>query len=463
MGTKKSQNFRVKTKENIKNHKSKKLELSLPNKDTLYFMIAFAVIARLILTAFKSYEGDIAGYVNWGQDLFKSGPRGFYESHHVVYAPFYLYILWLGGAIQTQLSMSYDLCVYMVKLTSDIFDFFGAYLIYRIAKKHSKEGIGFFLAFAYTLNPGVFFNSSIWGQFDGPQATLQLLTIYILESGKKSLGLFAFAIAILTKPQSAILAPVVLMYFVKDIETWDLKSILASVKEFALGTLYSIGAYTVLVLPFYYQTKLYTNITAKFGSLIGRLVDFYLWMYSLYSVSVDDYPYATANAFNVWTLLGGQPIDDRTSFMSLMGLSLTYKTVGLILFTLCVVLSALYFYNGRKNPQVTYFASYFVILSGFFFATRMHERYLLPSIIFLTVSLIWNNKNIVTLILLSAAVTANHWYIYDLSFKKIFWIENYDGFAMIFAAVTGLVVLISIVYMVKSIKESSFSIKGLKE
>jgi Gpi18-like mannosyltransferase len=432
-----------KQNENIPFYKNK----TMPKKESVYVIVLLAILARVLLTAIDSYEGDIAGYYAWSLHLFEYGPSKFYETFHVVYAPFYLYVLWLSGGIEKMFSMNSDTAIYFIKLTASGFDFLGGYFIYLIAKKHNLNRLGFYLGILYSLNPGVFFNSSIWGQFDGLQATFLLITLYILETQKKRYGILAFTIAILTKPQSGILAPIILFYLFKDIESFDTKKIWHNTKEFLVGIAYSIVAYTVLILPFYYTTDLHKKLSTQFGSFIGRIGDFYMWMYTLYSKSVDDYPYATANAFNFWTLAGGQPIDDGTMFITVLGNSLTYKKTGLIIFTICCLFTAIYFYLGRNRPETPYFSSFFVILSGFFFATRMHERYLLPSIIFLTVSMIWYQKHIVTLVLVSLAVTFNHWYIYDLSFKKIYWIENFDPVAMRWAVVTFIAVIISLVYM----------------
>jgi len=101
-------------------------------------------------------------------------------------------------------------------------------------------------------------------------------------------------------------------------------------------------------------------------------------MPNLYLTSVEDYPYATANAFNLWTLLGGQPVKDSNIFFIL-----SYKTWGTILFLICIGIAFAYLLKKRKSDFAMYFASFFILSSAFTFITRMHERYLLPAIIFL--------------------------------------------------------------------------------
>jgi len=83
--------------------------------------------------------------------------------------------------------------------------------------------------------------------------------------------------------------------------------------------------------------------------------------------------------------------------------------------------------------------------------TKMHERYLLPAIIFLTISVLWNKWMAIPLAVLSVCVTANHWYIYDLSWKNVFWLNNYDPVAMPFAFLTVLLVIFSAGFIVRQI------------
>jgi len=98
-----------------------------------------------------------------------------------------------------------------------------------------------------------------------------------------------------------------------------------------------------------------------------------------------------------------------------------------------------------------YFASFFILSSAFTFITRMHERYLLPAIIFLTICVLWEKWMAIPLTVLSVCVTANHWYIYDLSWKDVFWLRNYDPVAMPFAFLTVLVVLFGAGFIIKQI------------
>ena len=68
--------------------------------------------------------------------------------------------------------------------------------------------------------------------------------------------------------------------------------------------------------------------------------------------------------------------------------------------------------------------------------TRMHERYLLPAIIFITICIIWDKKLFIPMSVISICALANHWYIYYMASKGTIWIPKYDTVAVLTAAVT---------------------------
>jgi len=86
-------------------------------------------------------------------------------------------------------------------------------LFIKLAKSTKKKGLDLFWEWFNALNPGVFFNSSIWGQFDSIPATLLVGMIYAFSVNRKMTAVVLYAIAVLTKPQSALLTP--LAYFLQ--------------------------------------------------------------------------------------------------------------------------------------------------------------------------------------------------------------------------------------------------------
>jgi len=428
------------------------------SQNVLIIAGAAIILIRLLLTLIPSYRVDMGGYRAWSLYLAEKGPKGLYETFHIVYAPAYMYLLWITGIIVKTFSLNAAAHAYLIKLWAVASELIGGYLIYKIGKKYGKERLGFILGVVYALNPGVFFNSSIWGQFDSIPATLLVGMIYAFSKNRKMTAVVLYSFAILTKPQSALLTPLGILFFkdLFDFSKITKEKIIKSIKDTLVAICIGLSCYFIVINPFYYHMELYEQMksTSVVKDFIAETVDYFCWMPNLYLTSVQDYPYATANAFNLWTLLGGQPIMDSNIFFIL-----SYNAWGTILFLISIVIAFVYLLKNRKSDFAMYFSAFFIMASAFTFMTKMHERYLLPAIIFLTISVLWKKWMAIPLAVLSICVTANHWYIYYLSWKDVVWLGNYDPVAMPFAFLTVLLVVFSGGFIIKDILPSK-KVKG---
>lgn len=446
--TDKNNNLNITTKTNIKMskklYKGGKIEKPYANK-IIISTILFIILIRILVTLIPSYKVDMGGYRAWSLYLADRGFKGLYETFHIVYAPAYMYLLWISGKITRLLSLDMGGLEFLIKAWAGLFDILGAYIIYLIAKKYGKQRIGFLLGFIYSINPGVFFNSSIWGQFDSIPATLLLLVVYFFNTRRKAMALIVFTIAVLTKPQSGLLAPLVLIAFFRGFTFRDIKHLKRLLYTFIGGVFIYISS----VLPVYDPTPFLKSAqtTSFFTKAIYQIADLFYWIIHLYRTSINDYPYATANAFNIWTILGGQPVMDTEPFWGL-----TFSKWGFILLAFALTLATVLFLKKKNSAKALYFSSYLLLFGSFMFATRMHERYLLPALIFITVGIIWDKRLWIPMIILSLCVLANHWYLYALSFKNKFWLSNYDKFAMTIAIITLIIMIYSVYYAVNLIR-----------
>ncbi len=398
---------------------------SKPGSRVLLTGLGCLLVIRMLLSLLPSYTIDMNGYTIWSQYLANQGFKDFYRTYHVVYAPAYIYLLWITGKLSLLLSAGPVLLELLVKMWAVFSDIIGGCLIYSIAAKHKKDNLGIILGILYILNPGVFFNSSVWGQFDSIPATLLLAVIYLFLNKKHTLAILVFASAVLTKPQSGLLAPILLAMIFRE---FNLKNTLYRLK-LVYSAIGGICLYIMAVVPFYYPTPLYKDANPQylFEKIFYSLGDVFYWMYYLYRKSLDDYPYATANAFNLWTLLGGQAVFDGQRFIGI-----SYSAWGLLL-SFGVAAYCIYLVLKKRTAFMLYFAS-FLTLSGFFlFATRMHERYLLPAIIFITVCSLWDKSLLIPMSVLSLCILVNHWYIYDMARRGTIWISRYDTVALVTA------------------------------
>ncbi len=385
--------------------------------NTIYTILGGVVLLRLLMTFLPSYKVDMGGYRAWSTLLARKGFTDFYDNFHVVYAPFYMYFLWMTGCIARIFSISIEAHEFLIKTWAVASDILGGYLIYLIGKKYGRDKEGFILGIVYAMNPAVFFNSSIWGQFDSIPATMLLAVIYCFNTRRSVAAAILFGISVLTKPQSVVLAPVVLILYFDRL----------SLKKVLLTLVGGISAYILITLPF-----------ASWRSVF--------WVIEHYITSGGDYPYATANGFNFWTLVNGQIQADNLPF-----LGLTYAKWSIILLLFAALISILAIVRNRHSAYAIYFTSYFISFAVFMFGTRMHERYLFPAFIFLMVCILWNRRLWYVAGVLSLCHLINQWYIYSLSFKEIFWVSPQDTLGYIVAAITMLVMIDALYEMYKLI------------
>lgn len=187
-----------------------------------------------------------------------------------------------------------------------------------------------------------------------------------------------------------------------------------------------------------------------------KAIDFYYWLVHHYSSSLDDYPYATANGFNLWTILGKQTVDDRTP--GLFGI--TYGTWGYIfLFGIVWLLASVLLLVKRKSALALYYSAFILTSGVFVFASRVHERYLLPAIILSMVCIFWEKRMWIPTILFTAVCLANEWYVYHIQNKTpdTPWIARDDQFSHLVAWVTFLAMLGAIGYLFMLVKKKDNS------
>lgn len=379
------------------------------SKKKLVVVIIILIFLKFLLCFYPSDAVDMPGYLAWSSYLAERGFDTFYESWHVVYPPAYMYLLWISGKLASIFNLSLKLQEVSIKIWSVLAELIGGFLIYQIGKRYDKQKLGFWLALAYCLNPAVFFNSSFWGQFDSLMATLIFVTIYLFDIKKPILGVAVFTIAFLTKQQSAMIGPIVAILLLRDF-SW---------KKIFLSVMVIISVYLLIVAPFSRGKPIWWVVphTIKMGG---------------------DYPYATANAFNLWMILGGQVIDDKEPF-----LGLPYAFWGIILVAIGVAIAGWVVWKKRMDSFWLYFSCFFICFIVFLFGTRMHERYLLPVFIFFTTLLFWETKLWIPLLILSLCHFGNVFYIYlrgwygALNNKPFFiWVSRNDLIGITISVIT---------------------------
>jgi len=354
--------------------------MSLKNKPfNLKTLIVLVFILRLFLSLLPPMEIDHGCWRAWSARMVALGPAKFYSSEvFTANPPGFLYVFWLLGEIKNNIfprlsffSSGYD---FMLKLPNNIADLAAGVLIYLIIKKRKGDKLAKLGFLLYTLNPAIWFNSSVFGQFDGSGAFFGLLAAYLLLERKKILlATVAFAFVWAIKPQAIALAPALGLITLFKFKPGD----------WFKGAFAFIVATLLIYWPFF-----------PYNPLSGVIYVFQQ-MTPLYSCT-------TCFTFNFWGLFGNWQSD----MVLFLGLPFLYW--GIILFGLSLILL---FRFKKENPYLFITLS---ILSFNMLMTRMHERYVLPFFAFFLIAtiLLKSKPLLLTYIFFSLFNTLNVYYSY---------------------------------------------------
>jgi len=262
------------------------------NKQYLAVFLALLIsfVIRIFLSQFSGYKVDILDFKLWSQAVYNNGFANFYSSIWSDYPPFYIYILWIVGAFyKLFFSFNIDTNIFtiLIKLPANVADIAIAYLIFIIIKKYADFKVAYLGMISYAFNPGVIYNSAVWGQVDSINTFFILLALYMMVSDKMELAGASMAIAILTKSQSLVIVPFIALLMVRKVSLLRMAKVLMS---FAI-------AFLVMALPFFQKTSLFQLL-------------------KIYTSGYGQYAYNSINAFNLWAFLGFWK-SDETAFLCL--------------------------------------------------------------------------------------------------------------------------------------------------
>lgn len=324
-------------------------KIIINNSNAKVFIVCILIIGFLL----RIYSGllvdgqpfDINTYKRWATAA-ASNLLTVYSNHSSIdYPPVYIYALALIGKLSS-ISVFSKYYYLLLKLPSILADILSAYFIYRIANKHiSKEFSILFSAF-YIFNPAVLTNSTIWGQSDSFFTFIVIFAVFFLSENKLIFSSVCFTIAILMKPQGIILLPLLLFELMRK---RNIKSIIQCVLPSLITAL-------IIILPFSINNG---NIS---------------WIFNLYRNTISEYPYASNNAFNFFSLIGANYVKDTTTMFIL-----NYHTWGLIFIILITIFSGFIYIKSNTKFSV-YLAALIQIVGVFNFSVGMHERYMFTSV-----------------------------------------------------------------------------------
>ncbi|HPJ76661.1 MAG TPA: hypothetical protein PLS36_07475 [Clostridia bacterium] len=376
------------------------------------FLVAF--ITRVFIAgAVMGHLTDMGCFSYWGEQAYNDGLLEFYNgSYYCDYPPLYIYILWFIEFAREALGLTFAFPAHIIllKMPAIIFDIMTAYLVYKIAKTRFSETTSIILSAAVALNIAYILNSAAWGQIDSILTFFIALTAYNIMNNKLEFATVAYVIAVLLKPQAFIFAPILIFAYIKSKNT----------KKVLISLLIGLALFVVVILPFAIRQEP-------------------LWIFSLYFGTMGQYAYATVNAYNIYALLGLNWVSD-SEVMFLFA----YKIYGYVAILGICALTTIAFIKGNKMPGFTFATAGLLMTVVFAFATKMHERYLFPSILLVLAAYIFSNDKrfLYIHILQSITVFANCAYILYMNFNG-----GYDLFSPYVAIVSAVTIFTTLWYL----------------
>ena len=334
------------------------------------FVLTLGLLVRLGAAFLPGFAIDLGTFQAWSRQLADQGPWNFYTPDPFPdWAPGYLYVLWFIGGLDSVFKFSGHEYWYLLKLPSIAADLASAFLLYRILEGQ-KPAVRSGAAALYLFNPVVLLAGPVWGQVDSLLAFFLLFTVYYLARGRTALAAVVYTIGFLTKPQAVAALPIFAFWGLRQ-EVGRVRPALSGAGE-PLARVLAFGkglAARVWPASLAAVAVAFLMVFAFFPSNPLGIFDQLLDAQKLY-------PYNSFFAFNFWALFGlFKP--DNTTF-----LAVTYRWWGFVLFG-AASLSIIWTFRDAKGPGLLALGTALSVIAFFLFATRMHERYLFPSILLL--------------------------------------------------------------------------------
>ena len=328
-----------------------------------WLLLAAGFAVRVCAAIVPGFLDDRRDFTTWAIVLAERGPLAIYGpgvDPAVDYSPGYLYVLWAVGLIHRAIgggAIAWRALLEIVPIAGDLAIMT---LLYVIAQRITTERNALILLALAAFAPPLWLDSAIWSQSDSIPIAFALIAIVAAIDDRLGVSWFALVAAIIVKPLVVVLAPSIAVLHVRSKSFWRSTGI-ALVASLALAYL--------ATLPF---TTLRSPV-AVLRFLLERYVN-----------GSGKAPYATGGGFTVYPLVTGFFTNDATRFGPL-----PFKTWGIILVVIALVAAAATLQRSLTVPRseasrirLVFGSATLSLLALFLFSTRMHERYLLPAIVF---------------------------------------------------------------------------------
>jgi Gpi18-like mannosyltransferase len=339
--------------------------LSTEDSRMNFLLILTAALFLRLPCMLLNHDGDLQYFMNASEEFLNQGFFGFFGRWNIVYPPLFEYLLFLIGKLSSLLGITFiygsKLTTFLFKIPGVLFDLLTGWILYRITsrQKRCQETLGLTLSLLYLFSPVTILDSAYIGQVDSIYSFFTLLTVYLICTKRLELSYFAFAAGFLLKYQIIFITPVLIFGIVNQVVLTDF-SWKRFFHHFKIG-LTAIGCILLSYLPFIYQPS-----TGEF-----RPED----LLHTFGNSLGSYGRASLNAYNFWTLIGYNLVDEKASFGPF-----SCSVWGTIAIVALVCASIFLFLKYRKDASSYPMIGAFLIFGMYCFSTKMMGRYLFPAL-----------------------------------------------------------------------------------
>jgi len=381
---------------------------------SLVALLLFSFLVRLLLFPLPGYKADLSTFAAWFDAAAEHGIRVFYNVVWSDYPPFNVYLFWIFGSLAKQLSPSGTNIVFFIKLLPNLFDTATAFLIFAFVRKRLSFKIALLATALYAFNPAAVFNAAVWGQYDAIYTFFLVLSLMLVLASRPELSAVALTVGLLTKPQGIALAPLIVFLIFRK---YGWRRLLTSLLV-AAATIFAV------IIPFEWSNPITFLTNIYFGAYGG-------------------YAYTSVNAFNIWAFGGMWRPDTQFFFLT-----------GGIMFGALVVF-ALYVLYKRLDVSgelLVLFSAFMLFFDFFMLPTRIHERYLFPTLSILALIIPFAKKVRPIYAVLTFTCLANQAYVLDFL--------NGDRFIQFGDPVVWIVTLINLVAFLYALMQMIEGLRG---
>ena len=327
-------------------------------------LVAASVLLRIVLVPFFGFKDDLNAYEIWTKALAAHGPAHIYDRSvfpAVDYPPGYLYVLWAVGSLREALGAT-SLVAFriLLKIPDVVADLVLGALTFVLARRWLDRSRALAVTAIMLLAPVAWLDSAFWGQSDVIPAALVFGTVLLALERRFFWSWFLLALALLIKPQGILIVPLLLLWH--------------AARGGRLGSL--AGAALAGTTVAYLITLPFTTARAPFAVL--------RFLFDRYTVGVEKIPFTSEGAFNVYTITRGiYQSDASLAFgIPLHTWSLLFVGAALAAIAIAFGLALRSGVAGAPAERLLVYAVSLTFAAFFVFGSRMHERYLLPSLAF---------------------------------------------------------------------------------